>query len=257
MEFDLPEFVFVSSTNETRPSTVELILPALSAVLGGAVVFLSNYFFERRTATRRENLSDYRTYLFINVLHQDVFSVASRQFELLGDGPWPVEPWSRMKPIVDFHTRDREISVELLEPLRDNDSELSQELLELTNYRNSIMNAVAKFSEMHINLTEQASRHASELSGDKLLIEIDKRKPEHRPLVFMAAQVDDLAKQILEMSIHFYDKTIDFASKYNSFKARSRRPSIRKRTLDIDGFRNAKAQAVGASTKAMIDTDNN
>lgn len=233
MTWRLPEIVIFGYVGE-QPSTLSNALPVLLGTVVGGMLTISMTLMFRWLDRRRAYVeNDYGLYLNLNHAINDVYGIGSRYIEALELHRWPLHPWTVMKPAIGETTKHLEVPVSQLMTLRGQyASGLTHKIVELANFRNIIVEANAKYIELHSILTSTAAPLAN-IAGPRLQAALDHNDPNHRPIILYAEQTADMAKQLLRLILDFYTKTVEIAHEYNRYRDHHQIQKLRAIKLDI------------------------
>lgn len=232
MDWDLPTIIFVSTPNQANSIWTETLGVVIGAILGGLIAFLTTFFFQHRERQETRRVRAYALYLNIAKSINDVYAIWSRYDEMLEGNDWPIEPWTVMLPIVGKANVEQIIPHEQLTSISGERTKyLANDILELSNFRNIILEATEVYSARRQVLTEVASKKSKVKPGMKIAATLSKN--DDADLIFEINQVDNLAKQLLVMLSEFKEKAAKVAETYNDYAKSSKMKSIRDMLIEM------------------------
>lgn len=236
---DWPEVWIQFLQTESSEHRGELFAAFFGAIVGGSISFGTTYIFGYLDRRRKRNLDDFALYILINEVINDVYAFGSVYFRQLGSESWSVNPSRKVKATLSNDISPKRIPTELLACFRSKRSRgLTQSSMELTNFRNNVVEANNHFMKIYWDFSKRASRYSTSMSS-KMSLELDSSDPEQKVLIIEADMIDVFFRDLLSQIIRFYEASIEFSDVYNTFKSEHRRKDISNRILDLEGIKNS------------------
>jgi hypothetical protein len=236
MNWKLPEVIVFSYPGDKSSFLLESLPVLFGTLVGGVLTIAMTLLFRWQDRRRTYVERDYELYLLLNQVINDVHALGSRYFEALEKHGWPIEPWTVMKPTIGETMGHIDVPSPLLMTLRGPHAQgLVHRVVELTNFRNIVVESNRTYVDLHTSLMALAAPVAN-VSRMRMQAALDPQNPDHRPIIVKAEQTADMAKQVLRLVLDFYAHAIETSKAYNAFRAKQQIRNLRSIVLDTSGI---------------------
>lgn len=230
----LPDVVYFQTLVPDSNQMSQMWASLLGALLGGMLVFLTQFYFERRRRRIEYNERDFELYLHISEAINDAHGIGSTYFRMLGRESWPVDPLSEIRPVLSRAVRNVNANASLLATFVGKSAEnLTHEFYELQNLRNIIIETNNEFLASHTAMITEGSRFVRVGPGMSLTGALDPTNPDHQLVIVRADQTRYLLKQLLSVLLDFFEHNLVFVDNYNKFKENHKYKASRRLKISL------------------------